>query len=42
MEDGIKCWMAKRKMALVLDIIQGKTTISEASWAYDLNPFEVE
>ncbi|WP_429019285.1 DUF1153 domain-containing protein [Comamonas sp. 4034] len=31
-----------RKAALVLDIIQGKTTVSEASRAYDLNPSEVE
>ena len=31
MEDDIKRWTAKRKTALVLDIIQGKTTISEAS-----------
>ena len=42
MEDDIKRWTAKRKTALVLDIIQGKTTISEASRAYDLNPSEVE
>ncbi|MDR2332936.1 MAG: DUF1153 domain-containing protein [Burkholderiaceae bacterium] len=42
MEDDIKRWTAKRKTALVLDIIQGKTTLSEASRAYDLNPSEVE
>ena len=42
MEDDIKRWTAKRKTALVLDIIQGKTTISEASRAFDLNPSEVE
>lgn len=42
MEDDIKRWTAKRKTALVLDIIQGKTTVSEASRAYDLNPSEVE
>lgn len=34
--------MAKRKTALVLGIIQDKTTVSEASRAYDLNPSEVE
>ncbi|MCO7635980.1 DUF1153 domain-containing protein, partial [Pseudomonas sp. S 311-6] len=33
---------AKRKSALVLDIIQGKTTVSEASRQYDLSPSEVE
>lgn len=27
MEDDIKRWTAKRKTALVLDIIQGKTTV---------------
>lgn len=27
---------------MVLDIIRGKTSISEASRAYDLNPSEVE
>lgn len=42
MEDEIKRWTAKRKTALVLDIIQGKATVSEASRAYDLNPSEVE
>jgi transposase-like protein len=42
MEDEIKRWTAKRKTALVLDIIQGKTTVCEASRAYDLNPSEVE
>ncbi|WP_027478004.1 DUF1153 domain-containing protein [Curvibacter gracilis] len=42
MEGDIKRWTAKRKTALVLDIIQGKTTVSEASRAYDLNPSEVE
>lgn len=31
-----------QSLALVLDIIQGKTTVSEASRAYDLNPSEVE
>lgn len=29
MEDEIKRWTAKRKSALVLDIIQGKTTVAE-------------
>ncbi|MBO2969089.1 DUF1153 domain-containing protein [Burkholderia pseudomallei] len=38
----IKRWTAKRKSALVLDIIQGKTTVAEASRAYDLSPSEVE
>ncbi|WP_150567271.1 DUF1153 domain-containing protein, partial [Pandoraea morbifera] len=42
MEDEIKRWTAKRKSALVLDIIQGKTTVSEASRSFDLTPSEVE
>lgn len=32
----------KRKSALVLEIIQAKTTVAEASRAYDLSPSEVE
>lgn len=40
MEDVIKRWTAKRETALVLDIIQGKTTVSKASRTYDLNPSE--
>uniref|UniRef100_UPI00016A7445 DUF1153 domain-containing protein n=1 Tax=Burkholderia oklahomensis TaxID=342113 RepID=UPI00016A7445 len=42
MDEDIKGWTAKRKSALVLDIIQGKTTVAEASRAYDLSPSEVE
>ncbi|WP_055325300.1 DUF1153 domain-containing protein [Ralstonia solanacearum] len=42
MEEDIKRWTAKRKSALVLDISQGKTTVAEASRAYDLSPSEVE
>lgn len=42
MEDEIKRWTAKRKTALILDIIQGKTTVAEASRAYDLPASEIE
>ena len=42
MEEDVKRWTARRKSALVLEIIQGKTTISEASRQYDLTPSEVE
>ena len=42
MEEQIKRWTAKRKSALVLEIIQGKTTVAEASRAYDLPPSEIE
>lgn len=34
--------VAKRKTALVVEIIQGKTTVAEASRAYDLSPSEIE
>ena len=42
MEDDIKRWTAKRKTALVLDIIQGKATVSEASPTYHPNPSELQ
>jgi len=42
MEEDIKRWTAKRKTALVLEIIQGKTTVAEASRGFDLPPSEVE
>ncbi len=42
MEDEIKRWTAKRKTALVLDIIQGKSTVAEASRSFDLPPSEIE
>ena len=42
MDDEIKRWTARRKSALVLEIIQGKATVAEASRAYDLPPSEIE
>lgn len=42
MDEEIKRWTARRKSALVLDILQGKTTVAEASRAYDLPPSEIE
>ena len=38
-EDAIKRWTAKRKSALVMEILQGKTTVAEASRLYDQPPF---
>lgn len=35
MDDGIKRWTAKRKTALVIEIIQGKTTVAEASRSFE-------
>ena len=34
MVDSIKRWTAKRKLALVVEIIQVKTTVAEASRAF--------
>jgi transposase-like protein len=42
MDDPIKRWTAKRKTALVLEIIQGKATVAEASRSFDLSPSEIE
>ena len=41
-EEDFKRWTAKRKAALVMDIIQGKTSVAEASRAFDLPPSEIE
>jgi len=41
-DDDIKRWTAKRKSALVLDIIQGKATVAEVSRQFDLPPAEIE
>jgi transposase-like protein len=42
MEEEFKRWTAKRKTQLVLDILQGRTMVAEASRAYDLAPSEIE
>lgn len=42
MDEEIKRWTAKRKTALILEIIQGKTSVAEASRSYDLAPSEIE
>ena len=42
MEEAIKRWTARRKSALVLEIIQGKTTVAKASRQFDLTPSEIE
>jgi hypothetical protein len=42
MEDDIERWTGKRKTALILDIIQVKTSVAEASRAYYLPPSEIE
>jgi transposase-like protein len=42
MDEEIKRWTASLKSALVLEIIQGKTTVSESSRQFDLSPSEIE
>ena len=42
MDEEIKRRTAKRKTALVLEIIQGKTSMAEASRSYDLALSEIE
>ena len=42
MAEAVKRWTAKRKSALVVEIIQGKATVAEASRTYDLPPSEIE
>jgi hypothetical protein len=42
MDEEIKRWTTRRKPALVLDITQGKTTVSESSHQLDLPPSEIE
>ena len=42
MEEDIKRWTARRKSALVLEIIQGRTTVAAASRQFDLPPSQIE
>ncbi len=41
-EEDFKRWTAKRKAALVTEILQGKTSVSEAARSFDLPPSEIE
>ena len=43
-EEDFKRWTAKRKAALVTEILQGKTSVFEAarSFNFDLSPSEIE
>lgn len=42
MDEAPTRWTAWRKSALVPEIIQGKTTVAEASRQFDLVPSEIE
>lgn len=41
-QEDIKRWTARRKAAVVLDIIKGKTTATEVARSHDLTVGEVE
>ena len=40
--DDIKRWTARRKAAVVMDIIKGKTTAAELARSHDLTVAEIE
>lgn len=42
LDDKIKRWTVKRKSALFIEIIQGKTTMAETNQCYDLAPSKIE
>ncbi len=42
MEENIKRWTTKRKAALIMEIIEGETTVAEASRIFDITPSEIE
>ena len=42
MDQEIKRWTTRRKSALVLEIIRGKTAVAEASRQCDLTPSEIQ
>lgn len=42
LDEEIKRWTVRRKSALVMDIIQGRTTVRDASEAFELPASEIE
>ncbi|MBV7481672.1 DUF1153 domain-containing protein [Bordetella sp. BOR01] len=42
LDEEIKRWTVRRKSVLVMDIIQGRTSVREASEAFDLPVGEIE
>lgn len=42
MEEEIKRWTARHKSSLVMEFLQGKTTVAEAIRQFDLTPSENE
>ena len=41
-QSPVKRWTAKRKSAVVLDILRGKTTVAEVARQHDLTVAEIE
>jgi transposase-like protein len=41
-EQDVKRWTAKRRAALVVELLSGKTTIAEAARAHDLKVSDIE
>ena len=41
-ESNVQRWTAKRKAAVVLDLIKGKTTAAEVARQHDLTVAEIE
>lgn len=42
MNNDIKRWIAKRKAAIIINMIRGKTTVSTASRTFDFSTSEIE
>ena len=42
MEENINRWTAKRKTALLIEMIQDKTTVTRAGWSAGILPSEIE
>ena len=42
MDEEIKRWTSRRKAAVVMEIIQGKTSVAEVSRQFDIPPSEIE
>ena len=40
--EEIKRWTAKRRTALILEIIRGETTVNEAARKHDLKPSDIQ
>jgi hypothetical protein len=42
MEEEFKCWKAKRKAQLVLDLLEDSTTVAERNRPFELVPYNIE